>query len=64
MKKHDPEFEAWCRQVLTMMMAECASEFEKLPILKDIDILRNILYAGVWTKYETVKRDKERLRQE
>ena len=63
-KKHDPEFEAWCRQVLTMMMAECASEFEKLPILKDIDILRNILYAGVWTKYETVKRDKERLRQE
>lgn len=55
-EKDKPGFEDWCGQVLTMMMAECASEFERLPILKDIDILRNILYAGVWTKYDLVKK--------
>lgn len=54
--KDRPEFESWCGKVLTMMMAECAGEFERLPVLKDIDILRNILYAGVWTKYDMVKK--------
>lgn len=45
-------FEEYAKQILTMMMAECSREFETLPILQDIDILRNILYAGVWTRYE------------
>lgn len=38
-------------QMLTMMMAEVSSAFEQLPCLWDADILRNILYAGVWNKY-------------
>ena len=49
-------FEDWFARVLNMMMAECAGEFERLPILKDVAILRNILYAGVWTKYELIKK--------
>jgi hypothetical protein len=40
--------ESFCEQILTMMMAECSKAFEKLPLLKHIDILRNILYSGVW----------------
>lgn len=40
-----------CRQLLTLMMAECSREFEKLPILLHADILRNILYSGVWCRY-------------
>lgn len=36
------------------MMAECAREFEKLPILENVEILRNILYSGVWVKYTAV----------
>lgn len=43
-------------QILTMMMSECAREFEKLPIVEYVDILRNVLYSGIWTKYEIVKR--------
>lgn len=39
-------------KMLTMMMAEATKEFERLPCLQDIDILRNILYEGVWTKYK------------
>lgn len=49
-----PDFEGECRQILTMMIAECSREFEKLPILENIEILRNILYSGVWVKYEAV----------
>jgi hypothetical protein len=33
-------------------MAECAKGFERLPIVENVDILRNIIYSGVWTKYE------------
>ena len=39
-------------QILTMMMGECTREFEKLPLEWDVELLRNILYAGVWKKFE------------
>lgn len=42
------------REVLTMMMTECSREFERLPILKNAEILRNILYSGVWRRFEVV----------
>ncbi len=47
-----PEFEEECRTILMMMMSECCREFEKLPILENVEILRNILYSGVWGRYE------------
>ena len=34
-----------------MMMSEAARAFEMLPIIEGADILRNIIYGGVWTKY-------------
>ncbi len=51
-----PDFEGACGQILTMMIAECCREFEKLPILEHADILRNILYSGVWVKYEEIRK--------
>ena len=46
------------KDVLNMMMSECSLAFEFLPILMYEDILRNILYAGVWLRYEAaVKED-------
>lgn len=50
----DPDFTGHCRKLLTMMMAECSREFERLPILLHADILRNILYSGVWCRYTIV----------
>lgn len=47
-------FDIDCRNILTMMMSECSNEFEKLPCLIDVDILRNILYEGVWTKFNKI----------
>lgn len=48
---NDEGFDDKIKQMLTMMIAECTKEFESLPILENANILRNILYAGVWTKY-------------
>ena len=47
-------------KILLMMMAECTRVFEQLPILENVELLRNILYAGVWIKYEEVKNKKTR----
>ena len=48
------------RDVLNMMMSECCLAFEYLPILMYGDILRNILYAGVWLRCEAAaKEDRE-----
>jgi len=43
--------------VLTMMIGECTAEFEALPLERDIDILRNILYSGVWVRTKRKKED-------
>lgn len=51
-------FEELCRDALTMMMADCADAFEQLPILKDADLIRNILYSGVWAKYGYIQNQK------
>lgn len=48
-------YEADCANMLTLMMAECSNEFEKLPCLQDKEILDNILYAGVWNRYNKIQ---------
>ena len=57
-----PEFEDDIHTILTMMIAECCKAFEQLPIIEHVDILRNILYSGVWCRYQVVreKREKEK----
>ncbi len=56
------DFEQICNDILTMMMAECSRAFEQLPLIENVEILRNILYSGVWYRYEQVraKREKEK----
>ena len=55
------DLDTWCRLLLTSMMSECAKSFERLPILLHADILRNILYSGVWSKYEYLQIKKRRI---
>ncbi len=49
------DFETFAKLILTSMMSECAKSFERLPILMHADILRNILYSGVWSRYEYIQ---------
>lgn len=54
----EQDYEEKIRQILCMMIAECSAEFEKLPCLLDVDILRNILYDGVWNRYKAIQKKK------
>ena len=47
-------------ECLTMMAAKAAESFERLPLVEHVEILRNILYAGIWGKYEMVKAKREK----
>lgn len=51
----EENFDERVGKILLMMMAECTRVFEQLPIIENVELLRNILYAGVWVKYEQVK---------
>ena len=56
----EKDFDDRVRQILMMEAAEASRQFEKLPIIEYVDILRNILYSGIWTKYDRIKsREKE-----
>ena len=53
------DFDAVVENTLTLMVSDAAREFERLPIITDVEILRNILYAGVWKKFQAVKTKRE-----
>ena len=46
------DFEERCREMMNFVLAECTAQFEWLPCIEDANILRNILYAGVWQKID------------
>ena len=54
------------RQILTEMISRACYHFERLPVVDNVEILRNILYSGVWTKFDQKKSrtDKKEWREE
>lgn len=50
-------FEA--QTVLEMLIGECTMAFEQLPLEQDLDLLRNILYSGVWSQWVKARRKEE-----
>lgn len=57
--REEADFEQRIEAILEMMMAESARAFETLPIITCADILRNILYAGVWTKFYAIRKKEQ-----
>lgn len=55
----EEDFEEKCAEMLNFILAECTSQFEKLPCVEDAEILRNILYAGVWDKFDKKRKEKK-----
>ena len=39
------------KEIFELLLGTCAQSFERLPCVEDVDLLRNILYSGVWLKY-------------
>lgn len=48
-------FENKSKEILELMISEATMAFERLPIIENASLIRNILYGGVWTRYEMVK---------
>lgn len=57
-KATDPGFEDKAAEILTMMAASAARSLERLPLIDHIDILRNIMYCGIWTKFRQIHRER------
>lgn len=41
------------RGILKMLMSECVYYFDKLPLVQDADILKNILCLGIWQQFDS-----------
>lgn len=54
--------DSYFKDILTMLIGNCTMEFEKLPLVDDVPIMRNILCSGVWTKYELEQTKKSKRR--
>ena len=44
------------KSILILLMADCTEAYKKLPIEQDNNLIENILYSGVWTRYEAAKK--------
>ena len=49
------EFNDRVLNLLLLMIGECTDAFERLPLVENVEILRNILYSGVWVRYGKAK---------
>ena len=45
------DYESLCQSAMMMMVADAADAFERLPVVLDADIIRNVLYSGIWSKF-------------
>ena len=54
------DFDERVRQYLSLIMSCCCRAFEVLPIIDNAEIMRNILYAGVWVKYTRVMQERKK----
>ena len=55
----DEQFGEKVEEMLKYILTECTGEFEKLPCIEDVEIMRNILYAGVWDKFDKKRKEQE-----
>ena len=39
------------KAILELLLADCVRSFERLPLVRDADIIKNILCSGVWIKF-------------
>ena len=52
----DPDFIGIAEKMMSSVMNCGTLAFERLPLLEDVEILRNILYSGMWQRFELAAR--------
>lgn len=58
--KDRPDLDEFIARSLTMIIGEGADAFEMLPLERDKEILKNILYSGIWSRYAAVTEGKNK----
>lgn len=48
------------KTLLTAQLGVCCDAFERLPLLEDTELMRNILYSGIWQRYEAAMHKKHK----
>ena len=57
-------FDERAEEHLIAVMAECTKYFELLPIVRHREILRNVLYSGIWIPFAHAKKTREAARKQ
>ncbi|MBQ8317891.1 MAG: hypothetical protein IJX85_06105 [Lachnospiraceae bacterium] len=52
------EFETYVEKLLMMCASDMAKSYERLPIVHETAILRNIIYSGIWMKFISICKDR------
>lgn len=48
----DTDIRGTYHAVLQILIGECTDSFEQLPLVEDLDLMRNILYSGIWLRWQ------------
>ena len=51
-RRYGLENERYFRDILQLLLGECLRHYDRLPLVRDKDILDNILCAGVWAQFD------------
>lgn len=54
------DYEQRVEEMLKDALGTCAIILERLPLVEHLDILRNVLYSGVWSKYRQLNKTKKK----
>ncbi len=47
-----PDYFESLKQSLTLLAAQAAEALESLPLEQDVNLIRNVVYSGIWIRYE------------
>ena len=59
--ENNKDFDIFIENVLKSHMAQFAAGFESLPIIENVDLLRNVIYSGVFTRFGIAKNKREQV---
>ena len=51
-----PDYEEQVRDILLLLAGEAAQALDLLPLERDLDLIRNVLFSGIWVRYARMHR--------
>lgn len=59
-RKDSEHFDQEIESILELFMSMAADAFERMPVIEYSEVIRNILYSGVWSRFEEIRQKKEK----